>query len=124
VTQAATGFTRTAVTAENGAYSVPNLEPGTYAVTVEMPGFANVTRSDLLLTAGLNITLDMKMQVAGLNEEVVVTGESPLVEKTSNQIGGSPLAQGDRGRALELPQLHGADPADSRHHPQPGRIDV
>src|SRR5262245_51100692 len=89
VTQASTGFTRTAVTAENGAYSVPNLEPGTYAVTVEMPGFANVTRSDLLLTAGLNINRDMKMQVAGLNEEVVVTGESPLVEKTSNQIGGS-----------------------------------
>jgi outer membrane receptor protein involved in Fe transport len=89
VTQAATGFTRTTVTAENGAYSIPNLEPGTYNVTVEMSGFASVTRADLLLSAGLNVTVDLKMQVAGVNEKVTVTGESPLVETTSNQIGGS-----------------------------------
>jgi hypothetical protein len=89
VTQAATGFTRSTVTAETGAYSVPNLEPGTYSVTIEMPGFADLRQSDLLLTAGLTITLELKMQVAGVTEEVVVTGQSPLVEKTSNQIGGS-----------------------------------
>ena len=89
VTNAATGFTRTTVTADTGAYSVPNLEPGTYAVSVEMPGFAELKRADLLLTAGLNVTMDFKMQVAGVREEVVVTGESPLVETTSNQIGGS-----------------------------------
>ena len=53
VTQSATGFTRATVTADNGAYSVPNLEPGTYAVSVEMPGFAELRRTDLLLTAGL-----------------------------------------------------------------------
>ena len=31
----------------------------------------------------------MKLTVAGVQENVVVTGESPLVERTSNQIGGS-----------------------------------
>jgi outer membrane receptor protein involved in Fe transport len=89
VTQAATGFTREAVSAETGAYSIPNLEPGTYVVTVDMPGFASIKQTDLLLTAGLNITLDLTLQVAGVREEVTVTGQSPLVEKTSNQIGGS-----------------------------------
>jgi hypothetical protein len=89
VAQAATGFTRTTVTAETGAFSVPNLDPGTYTVTVEMPGFADLRRTDLVLTAGLTITLDLTARVAGVTEEVVVTGQSPLVEKTSNQIGGS-----------------------------------
>ncbi len=41
VTEQNTGFTRTVVTAETGAYSVPNLEPGLYTITVEMSGFAS-----------------------------------------------------------------------------------
>ena len=36
-----TGFTRTVVTADTGAFSVPNLEPGLYTITVEMSGFAS-----------------------------------------------------------------------------------
>ncbi len=89
VTEQNTGFGRTVVTADTGAYSVPNLEPGVYTLTVEMPGFAAIKQSDLMLTAGLTIPLDLKMQVAGLQEEVTVTGQSPLVETRSNQIGGS-----------------------------------
>jgi hypothetical protein len=89
VTNQGTGFTRTVTTESTGAYLVPNLEPGTYSVVVEMPGFAGVKRTDLELTAGSTITLELKLQVAGLQEEVLVTGQSPLVEKTSNQIGGT-----------------------------------
>jgi hypothetical protein len=89
ITEQGTGFTRTAVTAENGAYLIPNLEPGTYTVTLEMPGFAALKQPDVAVTAGSAVTLEFKMQVAGLQEEVVVTGQSPLVETTSNQIGGT-----------------------------------
>jgi hypothetical protein len=89
VTEQRLGFTRTVVTAENGAYSVPNLEPGVYTVVIEMQGFAATKQADINLTAGTNMNLDLKMQLAGVQEEVLVTGQSPLVEKTSNQIGGS-----------------------------------
>lgn len=89
VTNQSTGFTRTVVSAGTGGYAVPNLDPGTYTVTVEMPSFASLKRADVVLTAGSTVTLELKLQVAGLQEEVLVTGESPLVEKTSNQIGGS-----------------------------------
>ena len=84
-----TGFSRTVVTEGNGTFSIPNLEPGTYTVTVEMPGFGTTTRPDMALTSGSAITLELKMQVAGLQEEVLVTGESPLVERTSNTVGGT-----------------------------------
>jgi hypothetical protein len=89
VTEQRSGFTRTVVTADTGAYSVPNLEPGVYTVTIEMQGFAGTKQTDINLTAGTNMNLDLKMQLAGVQEEVLVTGQSPLVEKTSNQIGGS-----------------------------------
>ena len=84
-----TGFTRTVVSADNGAYTVPNLEPGVYTLTVELSGFGSVKRPDLALTAGSNLTIDMKVQVAGVEETVTVTGEAPLVERSSNTIGGT-----------------------------------
>jgi hypothetical protein len=89
VTDQNTGFTREVVTAENGAYLVPNLDPGVYTITVELSGFAGVKRTDLTLTAGAAITLDVTLQVAGLQEQVVVTAEVPLVQTSSNQIGGA-----------------------------------
>ncbi len=93
VVNQATGFTRDVVTAETGAYLVPNLEPGTYTVSVVMPSFNTVKRPDLQLTAGATVNLEFKMQLGGLQEAVDVTGQAPLVEKTSNQLGGSLSAQ-------------------------------
>jgi outer membrane receptor protein involved in Fe transport len=89
VTEQNTGFSRNVITAETGAYAVPNLAPGTYTVTVEMPGFGTLKRTDILLTAGSEMVLDLKMQVGGVQEQVTVTGQSPLVERTSNKIGGT-----------------------------------
>jgi hypothetical protein len=89
VTEQNTGFTRTVVAAENGAYLVPNLDPGLYTVAVELSGFGSMKQSDLALTAGSAITLDLTMQVAGLQEQVTVTAESPLVQTSTSQIGGS-----------------------------------
>lgn len=84
-----TGFSRNVVTAQTGAYSIPSLTPGTYTLTVEMPGFGALKRPDLALTAGMEMVVDLKMQVGGLQEAVTVTGQSPLVERTSNKIGGT-----------------------------------
>jgi hypothetical protein len=89
VTEQNTGFTRTVVAAENGAYLVPNLDPGLYTVAVELSGFGTMQRTDLALTAGSAITLDLTMQVAGLQEQVTVTAEVPLVQTSTSQIGGS-----------------------------------
>ena len=89
VVDQSTGFQRTVVTETNGAYQVTNLEPGTYTVTAELSGFASLKRVDLVLSPGAALAVDLKMQVAGLQEQVTVTGESPLVQTSSNQIGGS-----------------------------------
>ncbi|MBY0496352.1 MAG: TonB-dependent receptor [Cyanobacteria bacterium] len=89
VTNAATGFIREVVTADTGAYSVASLEPGTYEVAVTMAGFGSATRTGMVLAPGASMVIELKLTVAGVKENVVVTGESPLVERTSNQIGGT-----------------------------------
>ena len=89
VTAERTGFTRTVVSAANGAYSVPNLDPDVYLLHVELVGLVAPKLQPMNLTAGSALTVDVKMLVAGVTEDVLVTGQAPLVEKTSNQIGGS-----------------------------------
>jgi len=92
VTEQNTGFARTVVSAGNGAYLVPNLDPGVYTVLAELPGFVAVKQADLTLAAGATITLDMKLQV-GVQEQITVTAQAPLVETSTNQIGGSLTAR-------------------------------
>ena len=83
-----TGYSRTYTTSANGGYTVQNLQPGTYKVTASLSGFKATTR-DVKLTAGLEISVDLKLGLAGMSEEVTVEGAAPLVEATSNKIGGS-----------------------------------
>jgi len=48
-----------------------------------------VRRPDVQLTAGTALTFEFRMDIAAIEQEVVVTAEAPLVETTSNQLGGS-----------------------------------
>jgi hypothetical protein len=89
VTSQSTGFTRTVVTADTGGYAVPNLEPGIYTILIELPGFNSVRRPEVQLTAGATLTIEFRMDIAGIEQEIVVTAEAPLVETTTNQLGGS-----------------------------------
>jgi len=89
ITEQNTGFTREVVTAENGAYTVPSLDPGVYTMAAELSGFTATKRTDLRLTAGAQITVDLTMQIAGVQEQVTVTAEAPLIQTTTNQIGGT-----------------------------------
>ena len=89
LTEPTTGYTRFGVSAINGAYLLSNLRPGTYDVRVEITGFQTLIQTGLILRSGAAITLDWNLEVAGVAEVVTVTGEAPLVELTSNRIGGT-----------------------------------
>lgn len=88
-TQQGTGYAFTGVSAERGGFVVPNLPPGVYDVAVELVGFKTVRRTGLRLTAGAEVSLAWRLEVATVEEVVTVTGEAPLVEKTSQRLGGT-----------------------------------
>ena len=65
---------RSVVTTAQGDYIIPFLAPGTYSVIYELQGFTTATQSTLVTSAG-SVTLNVTLQVAGITEAVIVTGE-------------------------------------------------
>jgi len=76
---------QTAITNEEGSYRFPGIPPGTYRVSYELPGFATVVREGIRVTLGFTATLNVTLQVSGLQETVTVTGESPVVDVSSTK---------------------------------------
>src|SRR5262249_10782883 len=87
VTHQGSGVFRQVVSNADGSYFVTNVVPGPYRVTAELTGFKKYERGDLLLTVGNTATLDITLGIGGIEESVLVTAESPLVDITSKQIG-------------------------------------
>ena len=74
---------RTAVTDGSGQYRIENLRPSTYSVTFTLPGFSTVKREGIELTGSFVATVNADMKVGTLQETIVVTGESPIVDVQS-----------------------------------------
>ncbi len=80
-----TGVTTSATTNADGIYDVPSIPIGQYTVTFSKPGFRNFVREGVTLEIQ-TLAIDGALQVGSVNEQIVVTGEAPLVEtETSDQ---------------------------------------
>ncbi len=82
--------TRTAVSDASGNYRFPAVDPGTYAITAELAGFAGRRSENVEINVGQTYTLDFSLKVATQTEEITVTGEAPVVDtsasSTNNQL--------------------------------------
>lgn len=83
VTNLATNLARTVVTDAEGNYVITPLDPGTYSVTAEVPGFQKTMRDRLDLTVGQAARVEMTLNLSSLSTEVLVTGEAPLLNTES-----------------------------------------
>jgi hypothetical protein len=85
----ASGVYRQAASTTDGAYFMTGVIPGVYELTAEMNGFRKYTRKDLRLEVGKTATVDMRLEIGGVQEELVVTAEAPIVDVTSKEVGGN-----------------------------------
>jgi len=71
------------ITADTGSYAFIQLPPGTYKVTVEMPGFKTVNVDNLRMNVGKAMTLNFKLEATDIEEEITSLGITPLVDTLS-----------------------------------------
>jgi hypothetical protein len=77
-----------AVTDGSGHYRIAGLPPGSYAVRIEMNGFAPYARSDIAVRADSTIRLNGALAAdASQSEEIVVVGRRPSVDIGSSTTG-------------------------------------
>jgi hypothetical protein len=72
-----------AVTNENGYFTVPALDPGSYSVTVTLMGFKTAVLSDVRINAATPASVRIALEVGGLEETVVVEGGTDIIQTTS-----------------------------------------
>ena len=86
-TAAATRRTRTAITGQDGTYSVPGLAPGTYQIRIELNGFRPLIREGVRLATGETVRLDVRLDVGGVTEGITVNADASLLRSETSGLG-------------------------------------
>ena len=87
LTNEATGISRSDVTNGTGIYLFGGVNPGTYKITIEMPGFKAFETKGNIVNIGGVATVDATLQIGATTEMVEVTADS-LVLNTATASGG------------------------------------
>jgi Carboxypeptidase regulatory-like domain/TonB dependent receptor len=99
VTNTATGVVRTSTTNADGAFSFPDLVPGSYNVQVVATGFSTVIKQDILLQVQQAARVDFALNVGQATESIEVAANAALLS-TENATVGTVIEQ---ERIMDLP---------------------
>jgi hypothetical protein len=79
MSQEGTGAVVTRISDERGEFAFTFLSPGSYTVKMELPGFRTHNSTAFTLGAAQNARRTFVLEVGGINDEITVTGEAPLI---------------------------------------------
>ncbi len=99
-----TGIATTAATNQSGYYSVPNLQPGDYSISVSAPGFSQEETASVNLDVGALREVNFALKVGGVDQKIEVTTAAVSVDLADSTI--KPVV--DQRTIVELP-LNGRD---------------
>jgi hypothetical protein len=85
----ASGVFRQGVSTADGTYFLAGVVPGQYEITAELSGFRKYSHKDVRLEVGKTSSVDIRLEVGGMTEDVTVSAEAPIVDVTSKEVGGS-----------------------------------
>jgi hypothetical protein len=85
----ASGQFREVVSGADGSFFMSALTPGSYELSAQLSGFKKYQRGGVRVEVGKTQSIDVQLQVGGIEQEVTVTAESPIVDTTTKQLGGS-----------------------------------
>jgi len=79
-TQVATSTPYASTTNQSGNYTIPNLPPGTYSVTIEAKGFKKSTQQNIDVLINSSTRVDMSLVTGSVSESIEVTTAPPLLQ--------------------------------------------
>ena len=103
ITNTDTNIPTIATTDEAGDYAAPFLTPGQYAVSVEATGFKKLERRGIEVRVNDKLTLDLRLELGTVRQEVRVVASAPLLDEASASTG----QVIDERRISELPLSDG-----------------
>ena len=74
------GAVLSTVTDGSGVYRFPSVLPGTYEVSASLTSFKPVKVADVIVAVGQIKSVNVTLQPAGVEAQVTVTAESPVVD--------------------------------------------
>jgi hypothetical protein len=77
------------ITTAEGNYRFWKLPPGNYELRFELQGFKPVVRTGIRVNVLRTVTVDQPMEPGGLEEEVTVVGQVPLIDTRKVSAGGA-----------------------------------
>ena len=89
ITNTATNIARTVKTTSSGAFSVPNLDPGTYNVNIKITGFEQADIANIQLSAGDRHRADAALTIGATTETVQISTTPPVLQTDTSSIGSS-----------------------------------
>jgi hypothetical protein len=87
LTNEGTNISRTTVTNEAGEYPFLAVPPGVYSIKMTLNGYKTFERKGLTIGTQQFITLDVVLEIGGIQEVVEVVGGAPLVENSNASVG-------------------------------------
>lgn len=86
VTDNQTKKERTITASGEGSFNVPQLEPGTYTVTITATGFKTFTATDVKIDANRDYTLNPTLEVGGVSENVTIVAGADVVNSSNGEL--------------------------------------
>jgi hypothetical protein len=96
----ATGLTRTVTTNRQGEYVAPELQSGTYTISVKAPGFEEGTSTDVLLHVSSTQVLNLQLRLGSTTQQVMVHAGAVQVQTDNAAVG--EVVNGDQVQELPL----------------------
>ena len=81
----ATNYEQVVTTGPDGRFRALLLPLGPYRITVGLAQFAKLVREGVDLSVGQTISLKLILQLAGVEQEITVTAEAPVIETSRTQ---------------------------------------
>ncbi|MGA8618449.1 MAG: carboxypeptidase-like regulatory domain-containing protein, partial [Candidatus Sulfotelmatobacter sp.] len=92
LTDASTKVARTAPTNTTGRYFFADVNPGVYQISVAKPGFSTTKAEHQEVQVGINLQVDLSLQIGGTNEVVEVTASGTELQTMNATVGNTVTA--------------------------------